>query len=109
MSVACPKCGNEDLRFDPISRFRLGIPHLSDLKQAVVVLSCRPCRSDFQFRIQGRNRPSFSHFMHVWDDGKSEMDGLRRGHISLWSDTGSRKAPVDYGFAHRDEQSVLCY
>ena len=109
MSVACPKFGNEDLRFDPTSRFRLGIPHLSDLKQAVVVLSCRPCRSDFQFRIQGRNRPSFSHFMHVWDDGKSEMDGLRRGHISLWSDTGSRKASVDYGFAHRDEQSVLCY
>ena len=107
MGVACPKCGNEDLRFDPISRFSLGIPHLSDLKQAVVVLSCRPCRSAFQFRIQGRHRPSFSHFMDVWDDGKSETDGLRRGHISLWSDTGSRKATVGYGFAHRDEQSVL--
>ncbi len=40
MGVACPKCGNADLRLDPISRFRLGIPHLSDLQQAVVVLSC---------------------------------------------------------------------
>ena len=107
MSVACPKCGNEDLRFDPISRFHLGIPQLSDLEQAVVVLSCRPCRSDFQFRIQGRNRPSFSHFMHVWNDGKSEADGLRRGHISLWSDPSSRKASVDFDFAHRNEQSVL--
>ena len=107
MSVACPKCGNEDLRFDPISRFGLGIPHLSDLEQAVVVLSCRPCRSDFQFRIQGRNRPSFSHFMRVQEDGKSETEGLRRGFISLWSDTVSRKASVDYNFAHRDEQSLL--
>ena len=108
MSVVCPKCGNEDLRFDPISRFSLGIPHLGDLKQAVVVLSCQPCRSDFQFRIQaGRNRPSFSHFLHVWDDGKHEMDGLRRGHISVWADTSSRRAFVDYDFAHRDEQIVL--
>ncbi len=107
MSVACPKCGNEDLRFDPISRFRLGIPHLSDLKQAVVALSCRPCGNTFQFPIQGRSRPSFSHFMQLWDDGKSETDGLRRGLIALWSDTGSRKAFVDYNFAHRDEQSVL--
>ena len=107
MSVSCPKCGNEDLRFDPISRFRLGIPHLSDLQQAVVVLSCRPCRSDFQFLIQGRNRPSFSHFMNVWDDSKSETVGLRRGHISLWSGTGSRKAFVVYDFAQSDEQSVV--
>ena len=43
MSVACPKCGNEELRLDPISRFRLGIPQLSDLEQAVVLLSCQPC------------------------------------------------------------------
>ena len=107
MGVACPKCGNKDLRLDPISRFRLGIPHLSDLQQAVVVLSCGPCRSDFQFLMQGQNRPSFSHFLHVWDDGKSETDGLRRGHISLWSGTGNRKASVDYDFAHRDEESVL--
>ena len=107
MGIACPKCGNEDLRLDPISRFRLGIPHLSDLQQAVVVLSCRPCRSDFQFSVQGRNRPCFSHFMHVWGHGKSETDGVRRGHISLWSSTGSRKAFVDYDFAHRDDQSVL--
>ena len=95
------------MRFDPIRRFHLGIPHLSDLRQAVVVLSCRPCRSNFQFQIQGRNRLSFSHFMDVWDDGKSETDGLRRGHISLWPNTGSRKASLDYDFAHRDEQSVL--
>ena len=107
MGVACPKCGNEDLRFDPISRFRLGIPHLSDLQQAVVVRSCQPCRSGFQFLMQGRNRPSFSHFMDIWDDGKSVTDGPRRGHISLWSGTGSRRASVDYGFAHREEQSVL--
>ena len=107
MSVACPKCGNEDLRPDPISRFRLGIPHLSELQQGVVVLSCRPCRSAFQFLVQGRNRPSFSHFMHVWDDGKSKTDGLRRGYISLWSGRGGRKATIDYDFTHRDEQSVL--
>ena len=69
MGVACPKCGNEDLRVDPISRFRLGIPHLSDLKQAVVVLSCRPCSSSYQFRIQRPNGPSFSHFMDVRDIG----------------------------------------
>ena len=79
MSVACPKCGNEDLRLDPISRFRLGIPQLSDLEQAVVVLSCRPCRSEFQFRTQGRNRPSFSHFMHLQDGSKPEANGLCKG------------------------------
>ena len=107
MGVACPKCGNEDLRSGPISRFRLGIPHLSELQQAVVVLSCRPCRSDFQFRTQGGGRPSFSHFMDVWNEGGSEPEGLRRGHISLWSDTGSRRASVDYGFVHSDEQGVL--
>ena len=66
MGVACPKCGNEDLRLDPISQFRLGIPHLREMHQAVVVLSCRPCRTNFQFRTEGRSRPSFSHFMHVW-------------------------------------------
>ena len=107
MSVACPKCGNEDLRLDPISRFRLGIPQLSDLEQAVVVLSCRPCRSEFQFRTQGRNRPSFSHFMNLQDGSKPEANGLRKGYISLWSDTVSRKASVDYFFAHRVEQGAL--
>ena len=108
MSVVCPKCGNEDLQFDPISQFSLGIPHLGDLKQAVIVLSCRPCRSDFQFRIQGgSNRPSFSHFLHLWDDVNHEIDGLRRGHISVWAETSSRRAFVDYNFAHRDEQLVL--
>ena len=107
MGVACQKCGNEDLRLDPISRFRLGIPHLSELQQAVIVLSCRPCRSKFQFLIQGRNRPSFSHFMDVGNDGKPGPNGLRRGHISLWSDTSSRHASVDYGFVHSGEQGVL--
>ena len=107
MGVACPKCGNENLRLDPINRFRLGVPHLSELQQAVVVLSCRPCRSNFQFVIQGRNRPSFSHFLRVGNDGKAGPDGLRRGHISLWSDTIGRYASVDYGFVHSDEQGVL--
>ena len=107
MGVACPKCGNDDLKPDPISRFRLGIPHLSDLQQAVVVLSCRPCRTDFQFLIEGRNRPRFWHFMNVWDDGKSEANGFRRGHISLKSGTGSTKASVDYDFSHRHEKGVL--
>ena len=107
MGVACPKCGNEDLRVDPISWFRLGIPHLSDLKQAVLVLSCRPCRSSYQFHIQGQNRPSFSHFMDVWDNGKPAAELIRRGHITLWPDTGRSKASVDYNFANSDEQSVL--
>ena len=107
MGVACPKCGNQDLRPDPISRFRLGIPHLSELQQDVVILSCRPCRSSFQFPIQGRNRPGFSHIMHVGNDDKPEPDGLRRGHIFLRSDTGSRFASVDYGFVHSGEQGVL--
>ena len=107
MGVACPKCGNEDLKLDPISQFRLGIPHLSDLQQAVVLLSCRPCRSSYQFRIQGQNGQGFLHFMDVWDDGKSETKGLRRGYISLRSGMGSGRASVDYNFAHRDEQGVL--
>ena len=47
MGVACPKCGNEDLRFDPISRFRLGIPHLSDLQQA----GCRAVLSAVSQRL----------------------------------------------------------
>ena len=75
MGVACPKCGNKDLRLDPISRFRLGIPHLSDLQQASVLLSCQPCRSSFQFQMRGRDRPSYSHFMNIWDDGKAQKDG----------------------------------
>ena len=54
MGVACPKCGNEDLKVNPISRFRLGIPHLSELQQAVVVMSCQPCRSEHSFRILGQ-------------------------------------------------------
>ena len=107
MGVGCPKCGNEDLRLDPINRFRLGIPHLSELQQAFVVLSCGPCRTDFQFRIQGGSRPSFSHFMHVANEDTTKAGGLRRGHISLWSDTSSRKAIVGYGFVHSEEQGVL--
>ena len=107
MGVACPKCGNEDLRLDPISVFRLGIPHLSDLQQANVVLSCQPCRSSFQFQMRGRNRPSFSHFLNIWDDDKAQKDGPRQGHISLWSDMGNRKAFVDYDFAQSDGQGVL--
>ena len=107
MSVACPKCGSEDLKVDPISRFRLGVPHLRELQQAVVVLSCRPCRSDFQFRIQGLNRPSFSHFMHLGNEGKPASDGLRRGHISLWPDMSTRGPFVGYGFVHSEEQGVL--
>ena len=59
MGVACPRCGSEDLKLDPISRFRLGIPHLSELQQAVILLSCPPCRRQFEFLIQERNRPSF--------------------------------------------------
>ena len=55
MNVACPKCGSEELTSNPISQFALGIPHLRKLQQAVVVLSCQPCRSSFQFVIQGRN------------------------------------------------------
>ena len=35
------------------------------------------------------------------------MDGIRRGYISLRSGAGSRKASVDYMFAHSDDQSVL--
>ena len=107
MGVACAKCGNKDLRLDPISRFRLGIPHLSDLQRASVVLSCQPCRSSFQFQMRGRDRPSYSHFMNIWDDGKAQKDGPRKGHISLWSDMGIRKAFVDYDFAHSDGQGVL--
>ena len=45
--------------------------------------------------------------MQVWDKGSSETDGLRRGQISLWPSTGSRKAFVDYNFAHIDKQNVL--
>ena len=45
--------------------------------------------------------------MDVGNDGKPGPDGLRRGHISLWSDTSSRHASVDYGFVHSGEQGVL--
>ena len=45
--------------------------------------------------------------MHGGSDDKLEPDGLRRGHISLWSDTGSRYASVGYGFVHSEEQGVL--
>ena len=107
MGVACPKCGNEDLRVDPISRFHLEIPHLRDLKQAVNVLSCRPCRSSYQFQIQGQNRPSFSHFMHVLDNEKPATEAIRPGHISLGPYAGSRKAFVDYNFANSEQQGVL--
>lgn len=107
MGIACPKCGNEDLRLGPITRFRLGIPHLSHLEQAVIVLSCPPCRTDFQVSNRGGNGPYFSHFMDVWDDGKSDTEGSRRGHISLWSGAGKGSALVAYGFAHKDEQGVI--
>lgn len=107
MGVACPKCGNEELRVDPISRFRLGIPQFRELQQAVIVLSCLPCRTDFQFRIRERDQPSFSHFMHVWNDDMPEQRGLRRGHISLWCDASSRGALVDYDFVHSDEEGIL--
>lgn len=78
MGVACPNCGNEDLRVDPISRFYLGIPHLRDLKQAAVILSCRPSRSNYLFRLQGQNGLSFSHFMRVWVNNKpaTELIGV---------------------------------
>ena len=45
--------------------------------------------------------------MHVWDNGKPEAEAIRRGHISLWSDTGSREASVDYDFANSGEQNAL--
>ena len=104
MGAACPKCGNEDLRGDPVSLFRLGIPHLSELQQAVVVRGCRPCRSEFQVRILGQNRPGFSHFMN---GGEPYLGGHRRGHISLWHHTSSRHATVSYNFVHSGEQGVL--
>ena len=107
MGVACPKCGNEDLRIGHVSRFRLGIPHISELQQAAITLSCRPCRSEFQFQLQGRNRTGFWHFMHLWNDDKPEADGLQRGHISLWPDAGSRHAFVDYNFVHSGDQGIL--
>ena len=105
MGIACPKCGNEDLRVDPVSRFRLGIPHLSELQQAVVVLSCQPCRSEFQSRLPGRNRPGFSHFMRL--HGQPDPDGVQRGYISLWADLGGRHAVVNHRFVHSGEQGVL--
>ena len=107
MGVACPKCGNEDLKLDPISAFRLGIPHLSELRQAVVVLSCQPCRTSHQFRIRGRSQPGFSHFMLARNDDRPDPDGLRRGHISLRPDASGGHASVDYGFVHSDKQGVL--
>ena len=107
MGVACPKCGNEELRVDPISRFRLGIPQFRELQQAVIVLSCLPCRTGFQFMVRERGQLSFSHFMHLWNDDKPEQRGLRRGHISLWSDASSRGASVDYDFVHSDEEGIL--
>ena len=107
MGVACPNCGNEDLRVDPISRFNLGIPHLRDLNQAVVILSCRPCRSSYQFYIQGQNRPSFSHFVHVLDNDKPSTETITRGYISLMPSPGSMEAVVGYNFAATEEQSVL--
>ena len=107
MGIACPKCGNADLKLDPISQFRLGIPHLGGLRQAAVMLSCSPCSSSYQFRTQSQNGQGFLHFIDVRDDDKSETDGLRRGYISLRSAMGSGRASVDYNFAHRDEQGLL--
>ena len=51
MGVACPKCGNDDLKPDPISQFRLGIHHLSELRQGGVWLSCQPCRTSQELRV----------------------------------------------------------
>lgn len=107
MGVACPKCGNEDLKLDPISQFRLGIPHLSELRQAVVVLSCQPCRTRHQFRIRGRNQPSFSHFMSPGNSDRPDPDGLRRGQVFLRPDASGGHASVDYGFVHSDKQGAL--
>lgn len=107
MSIGCPKCGNEDLRVDPISRFRLGIPHLSELQQAVIVLSCQPCRSSFHAQMLGGNRPGFSHFMHLQNDGKPGPDGLQRGHVSLSPDGSSIRTSVSFNFVHSDRQGVL--
>ena len=107
MSVKCPKCGNDDLKVDPITSFRLGIPHLSELQQAVVVLSCQPCRSSSQFPIQGRDRPGFSHFMHLPKDGKPGSDGLQRGHVSLWPNGSNIRTSVSFNFVHGGSQGVL--
>lgn len=107
MGIACPMCGNDDLKVDPISRFRLGIPHLKELQQAVVVVSCQPCRSSFQVQILGRNRPDFSHFMHSQNDGVPGPDGLQRGHISLQPDRRGRYTSIGYDFVHSAEQGVL--
>ena len=107
MTVTCPQCGNEDLDVDPISRFRLGIPRLSEMQQTVVVLSCRQCRSSSQFNILGRERPGFSHFMHLSNDGEPGPDDLQRGHISLWAESRPRHAIVSLDFVHSGGQGVL--
>ena len=107
MSSGCPKCGNEDLRVDPISRFHLGIPHLSELQQAVVVVSCQPCRTSFQLQVLGRNRPAFSHFMNLHNDGKPGSGGLQRGHVSLWPTGGSSRTSVSCNFVHSGGQGIL--
>ena len=107
MSIACPKCGSDDLRVAPVGRFRLGVPHLSELQQAVVVLSCHLCRTDVQFQISGRNRPGFSYFMDLWDDDGSEPGDPQRGHVILWPDTLDRSASVNFSFAQCAEQGVL--
>ena len=107
MSGECPNCGGEDLKVDPISRFHLGIPHLSELQQAVVVVSCQPCRSSFQLQIRGANRRGFSHFMHLSNDGKAGSDDLQRGHVRLWPHDSSTWASVSFNFVHSDRQGVL--
>ena len=107
MSSECPKCGGEDLRVDPISRFHLGIPHLSELQQAVVVVSCQPCRTSFQLQIRGSDRPGFSHFMHLSNDGEAGSDGLQRGDVRLWPDDSSTWASVNFNFVHSGGQGVL--
>ena len=107
MSSGCPKCGSEDLRIEPISRFRLGMPHLSELQQAVVVVSCQPCRTSFQLQVLGRNRTGFSHFMHLQNDGEPGSDGLQRGHVRLSPDGNSCRTTVSFNFVHSSEQGVL--
>ena len=44
--------------------------------------------------------------MNFHDGSKPEANGLRQGYISLF-DTVSRKATVDFSFAHKVEQGVL--
>lgn len=107
MSSGCPKCGNEDLRVDPISRFHLGIPHLRELQQSVVVVSCQPCSTSFQLQVLGPNRPGFSHFMNLPNGGEPGPDGLQRGYVNLWPADGNILPSVSFNFVHSGGQGIL--